>query len=262
MTAQTLDGKATARAIKADLTERVVKLREQGVVPGLGTVLVGDDPGSHSYVAGKHRDCAQVGIESIQVELPGSATQETVDAAVHQLNADPRCTGYLVQLPLPAGLDANHVLELVDPAKDADGLHPMNLGRLVIGRGGHAPVHAPRHRRAAPLVRRRARRRRRVRDRAWTHGGTTPRPAADPALGECHRHAVPHRNPRPGQPRPPRQHRRVGCRSPGSGDRRHGQAGSRRSRRRDQSHRAVAWSVTSIPRCATSQPSSHPCREE
>ena len=89
MTAQTLDGKATARAIKADLTERVAKLREQGVVPGLGTVLVGDDPGSHSYVAGKHRDCAQVGIESIQVELPGSATQETVDAAVHQLNADP-----------------------------------------------------------------------------------------------------------------------------------------------------------------------------
>src|SRR6187200_697977 len=126
MSAQILDGKALAATIKTELKHRVAALAGRGIVPGLGTVLVGDDPGSHSYVAGKHRDCAQVGIESIQVELPGSATQETVDAAVHQLNAEPRCTGYLVQLPLPAGLDANHVLELVDPAKDADGLHPMN----------------------------------------------------------------------------------------------------------------------------------------
>jgi methylenetetrahydrofolate dehydrogenase (NADP+) / methenyltetrahydrofolate cyclohydrolase len=139
VTAQLLDGKATARAMKADLAERVTKLREQGVVPGLGTVLVGDDPGSHSYVAGKHRDCAQVGIESIQVELPASASQEMVDGVVRQLNGEPRCTGYLVQLPLPPGLDANHVLELVDPAKDADGLHPMNLGRLVIGREATLP---------------------------------------------------------------------------------------------------------------------------
>ena len=133
MTATILDGKATAAAIKADLAERVAKLREAGVVPGLGTVLVGDDPGSRSYVAGKHRDCAEVGIESIRVELPATATQEEVEAEVARLNADPACTGYIVQLPLPKGLDASRVLELMDPAKDADGLHPINLGRLVLG---------------------------------------------------------------------------------------------------------------------------------
>ena len=133
MTATILDGKATAAAIKADLAERVAKLREAGVVPGLGTVLVGDDPGSRSYVAGKHRDCAEVGIESIRVELPATATQEEVEAEVARLNADPACTGYIVQLPLPRGLDASRVLELMDPAKDADGLHPINLGRLVLG---------------------------------------------------------------------------------------------------------------------------------
>jgi methylenetetrahydrofolate dehydrogenase (NADP+)/methenyltetrahydrofolate cyclohydrolase len=133
VTATILDGKATAAAIKADLAERVAKLREAGVVPGLGTVLVGDDPGSRSYVAGKHRDCAEVGIESIRVELPATATQEEVEAEVARLNADPACTGYIVQLPLPRGLDASRVLELMDPAKDADGLHPINLGRLVLG---------------------------------------------------------------------------------------------------------------------------------
>jgi len=133
VTATILDGKATAAAIKADLAERVAKLREAGVVPGLGTVLVGDDPGSRSYVAGKHRDCAEVGIESIRVELPVTATQEEVEAEVARLNADPACTGYIVQLPLPRGLDASRVLELMDPAKDADGLHPINLGRLVLG---------------------------------------------------------------------------------------------------------------------------------
>jgi len=133
VTATILDGKATAAAIKADLAERVAKLREAGVVPGLGTVLVGDDPGSRSYVAGKHRDCAEVGIESIRVELPATATQEEVEAEVARLNADPACTGYIVQLPLPKGLDASRVLELMDPAKDADGLHPINLGRLVLG---------------------------------------------------------------------------------------------------------------------------------
>ncbi len=132
MTAQVLDGKATAARIKAELTTRVAALRERGVVPGLGTVLVGDDPGSRSYVAGKHRDCAEVGIESIRVDLPGTATQEEILAAVDRLNADPACTGYIVQLPLPGGVDTNTVLERIDPDKDADGLHPTNLGRLVL----------------------------------------------------------------------------------------------------------------------------------
>ncbi|WNB86102.1 bifunctional methylenetetrahydrofolate dehydrogenase/methenyltetrahydrofolate cyclohydrolase [Cellulomonas sp. ATA003] len=132
MTAQMLDGTATAKAIKAELTERVTALRERGVVPGLGTVLVGDDPGSRAYVGGKHRDCAEVGIASIRVDLPADATQEDIEAAVERLNADPACTGYIVQLPLPAGIDTNRVLELIDPAKDADGLHPTNLGRLVL----------------------------------------------------------------------------------------------------------------------------------
>ncbi|WP_432521149.1 bifunctional methylenetetrahydrofolate dehydrogenase/methenyltetrahydrofolate cyclohydrolase [Kineococcus sp. SYSU DK006] len=132
MSAVVLDGRAAAAAVKADLKERVAVLRERGVVPGLGTVLVGDDPGSASYVRGKHRDCAEVGIASIQVELPGTATQGEIESEVAQLNADPACTGFIVQLPLPAGVDANRVLELVDPAKDADGLHPTNLGRLVL----------------------------------------------------------------------------------------------------------------------------------
>jgi len=132
VTAQVLDGKATAAQIKGELTARVAALRERGVVPGLGTVLVGDDPGSRSYVAGKHRDCAEVGIESIRVELPATASQEEILAAVDRLNADPACTGYIVQLPLPAGVDTNAVLERIDPDKDADGLHPTNLGRLVL----------------------------------------------------------------------------------------------------------------------------------
>jgi methylenetetrahydrofolate dehydrogenase (NADP+)/methenyltetrahydrofolate cyclohydrolase len=133
MTAQILDGKATAAAIKSELSVRVEALRAKGVVPGLGTVLVGDDPASHSYVRGKHRDCAQVGIASIQRELPADATQEDVEAVVRELNANPACTGYIVQLPLPRGLDEKRVLELIDPGKDADGLHPTNLGRLVLG---------------------------------------------------------------------------------------------------------------------------------
>ena len=131
MTATILDGNATAAVIKAELAERVSALRSYGVVPGLGTVLVGDDPGSQAYVRGKHRDCAEVGIHSIAVELPATATQEQVEAAVLQLNDDPTCTGYIVQLPLPAGLDEQRVLALVDPGKDADGLHPTNLGQLV-----------------------------------------------------------------------------------------------------------------------------------
>ncbi len=139
MSATILDGKATAAAIRSELKVRVAALRDQGVVPGLGTVLVGDDPGSRSYVAGKHRDCAEVGLNSLQRELPGTATQADVEAVVDELNADPSCTGYIVQLPLPAGLDPGSILERMDPAKDADGLHPTNLGRLVLGREGPLP---------------------------------------------------------------------------------------------------------------------------
>jgi methylenetetrahydrofolate dehydrogenase (NADP+)/methenyltetrahydrofolate cyclohydrolase len=139
VSATILDGKATAAAIRADLTKRVARLREHGVVPGLGTVLVGDDPGSRSYVAGKHRDCAQVGLTSLQRDLPATATQADVEAVVDELNADPACTGYIVQLPLPAGLDAGAALLRMDPAKDADGLHPTNLGRLVLGEPGPLP---------------------------------------------------------------------------------------------------------------------------
>ena len=133
MTAEKLDGTATAAAIKDELKARVAALRDRGVVPGLGTVLVGDDPGSRWYVNGKHKDCAEVGIESIRVDLPEVATQEEIEAAVAGLNADPACTGYIVQLPLPRGRDENRVLGLIDPAKDADGLHPTNLGWLVLG---------------------------------------------------------------------------------------------------------------------------------
>jgi len=139
MTATILDGKATAAAIREDLTVRVAKLAEGGRTPGLGTVLVGDDPGSRSYVNGKHRDCAQVGILSIRRELPADASQQQVEDTVAELNADPSCTGYIVQLPLPPGLNAQRVLELIDPAKDADGLHPTNLGRLVLGEPGPLP---------------------------------------------------------------------------------------------------------------------------
>ena len=139
VSATILDGTAAAADIRADLADRVARLREQDVVPGLGTVLVGDDPGSRSYVAGKHRDCAQVGITSLQRELPGDASQADVERVVDELNSDPACTGYIVQLPLPRGLDAGAALTRMDPAKDADGLHPTNLGRLVLGEDGPLP---------------------------------------------------------------------------------------------------------------------------
>lgn len=132
MTAQLLDGKAVAATIKGELAVRVAALRERGVACGLGTILVGDDPGSHVYVAGKHRDCAEVGIDSIREDLPADASAAEVRAAVDRLNRDQRCTGYIVQLPLPKGIDAGPILERIDPAKDADGLHPTNLGRLVL----------------------------------------------------------------------------------------------------------------------------------
>ncbi|HET6357431.1 bifunctional methylenetetrahydrofolate dehydrogenase/methenyltetrahydrofolate cyclohydrolase [Streptomyces sp.] len=133
MSAQVLDGRRTAAAIRTELAERVAKLAARGITPGLGTVLVGDDPGSNAYVAGKHRDCAQIGVASIRRELPPDATQAQVEAVIDELNADPGCTGYIVQLPLPRGLDAHAVLERMDPAKDADGLHPVSLGRLALG---------------------------------------------------------------------------------------------------------------------------------
>lgn len=141
MTAGVLDGRATAAAIKAELAVRVAALRERGVVPGLGTLLVGEDPGSVWYVAGKHRDCAEVGIASLREDLPADASAGQVADAVGRLNEDPACTGFIVQLPLPGSVDTNRVLEMIDPAKDADGLHPVNLGRLVLRTSG--PVDSP-----------------------------------------------------------------------------------------------------------------------
>ena len=139
MTAGILDGRATAAAIKTELKQRVGRLRALGVVPGLATVLVGDDPASQNYVRMKHRDCEQVGIASIRVELPADATSAQLEEAVAALNADPSCTGYIVQLPLPGHLDENRALGLIDPDKDADGLHPINLGRLVLNEPAPLP---------------------------------------------------------------------------------------------------------------------------
>ncbi|MFE6508589.1 bifunctional methylenetetrahydrofolate dehydrogenase/methenyltetrahydrofolate cyclohydrolase [Nocardioides sp. NPDC057767] len=137
MTAQKLDGTATLKAIKAELAERVEKLKAQGITPGLGTVLVGDDPGSRWYVNAKHKDCAEIGIESIRVDLPATATQAEVEAEIDRLNADPACTGFLIQQP--TGLDEFALLSRVAPEKDVDGLHPHNLGKLVLGEDGPLP---------------------------------------------------------------------------------------------------------------------------
>jgi methylenetetrahydrofolate dehydrogenase (NADP+)/methenyltetrahydrofolate cyclohydrolase len=136
MTAVKLDGLAIAKQIKAELSQQVVKLKTKGITPGLGTLLVGDDPGSLAYVAGKHRDCAQVGVNSIRIDLPKTATESDVRAAIKDLNSAQEVTGFIMQLPLPQGMDANALLELIDPAKDADGLHPVNLGRLVMNVSG------------------------------------------------------------------------------------------------------------------------------
>ncbi len=132
MVAQILDGKAVAKAIKAELTQDVIELKKKGITPGLGTLLVGDDPGSHSYVSGKHRDCAEVGVHSVRIDLPANAKEADVRAAIKDLNDASDVTGYILQLPLPFGFNANEMLELIDPDKDADGLHPINLGRLVL----------------------------------------------------------------------------------------------------------------------------------
>lgn len=141
MTARILDGTATAEAIKTKLTARVARLTERGIVPGLATVLVGSDPGSQWYVGGKHKDCAEVGIASIRRDLPETATQAEVEAVIDELNANPDVTGYIVQLPLPKHIDTDAILERIDPDKDADGLHPMNLGRLVNRASG--PIDSP-----------------------------------------------------------------------------------------------------------------------
>ena len=139
MSAVILDGKATAQTIKNNLAQRVSALKAKGINPGLGTILVGDDAGSHAYVNGKHKDCAEVGISSIRIDLPKTATQSDVMNAISQLNSDANCTGFIVQLPLPKGLDGNLALEAMDPDKDADGLHPNNLGKLVLGQDGPLP---------------------------------------------------------------------------------------------------------------------------
>jgi methylenetetrahydrofolate dehydrogenase (NADP+)/methenyltetrahydrofolate cyclohydrolase len=139
MSAVILDGKATAQTIKNNLAQRVIALKAKGINPGLGTILVGDDAGSHAYVNGKHKDCAEVGISSIRIDLPKTATQTDVMNAISQLNNDANCTGFIVQLPLPKGLDGNLALEAMDPDKDADGLHPNNLGKLVLGQDGPLP---------------------------------------------------------------------------------------------------------------------------
>jgi methylenetetrahydrofolate dehydrogenase (NADP+)/methenyltetrahydrofolate cyclohydrolase len=139
MSAVILDGKATAQTIKNNLAQRVSALKAKGINPGLGTILVGDDAGSHAYVNGKHKDCAEVGISSIRIDLPKTATQTDVMNAISQLNNDANCTGFIVQLPLPKGLDGNLALEAMNPDKDADGLHPSNLGKLVLGQDGPLP---------------------------------------------------------------------------------------------------------------------------
>ena len=139
MSAVILDGKATAQTIKNNLAQRVTALKAKGINPGLGTILVGDDAGSHAYVNGKHKDCAEVGISSIRIDLPKTATQSDVMNAITQLNNDANCTGFIVQLPLPKGLDGNLALEAMNPDKDADGLHPNNLGKLVLGQDGPLP---------------------------------------------------------------------------------------------------------------------------
>ena len=136
MSAIILDGRATAKAIKAELAVEVSRLKQSGITPGLGTLLVGDDPGSHSYVAGKHRDCAEVGVQSVRIDLPASASKSDIFKAISELNQAPEVTGYIVQLPLPVGIDTNELLESIDPDKDADGLHPVNLGKLVLNVSG------------------------------------------------------------------------------------------------------------------------------
>ncbi|MCO5566483.1 hypothetical protein L7F22_020160 [Adiantum nelumboides] len=237
VTATRLDGKATLAAILDDLTGRVSALTAAGRTPGLGTVLVGDDPGSHSYVRGKHNDCAKVGITSLRRDLPADATQADVEAAIDELNADPACTGYIVQLPLPKGLDSGAALERIDPDKDADGLHPTNLGRLVLQEPGPLPC-TPRgvvellRRYDVPL------------DGAKVtilgprgDRGTAPGPAALAAQRERHGDALPHRDEGPGGRAARRRRRGRRGRRAGARHRRHGQARRGGARRRHHPRR-------------------------
>jgi methylenetetrahydrofolate dehydrogenase (NADP+)/methenyltetrahydrofolate cyclohydrolase len=143
LSATILDGLATAKDIKLELTKQVAELNQRGINPGLGTLLVGDDPGSHSYVSGKHRDCAEVGINSIRIDLPASASKADILKSINELNSSKDVTGYIIQLPLPVGIDSLELLELIDPAKDADGLHPVNLGRLVLNVSGEMTSPVP-----------------------------------------------------------------------------------------------------------------------
>lgn len=249
MTAQILDGKATAAAIKSELTARVAALKARGITPGLGTLLVGDDPGSRWYVNGKHKDCAEVGIASIQRELPATASQEDIEEVVRELNANPQCTGYIVQLPLPKGIDTNRVLELMDPLKDADGLHPMSLGQARPERAGPAALHPVRDRRTAAPPRRRDQRGARRRPRPRHHRRALDRPAADPQVRERHRDALPHRYPRPLGAAAPGGHRRRrgGCPAPGQAGGR--EAGRGRARRGRQPGRERQDRRRRAPRC-------------
>ena len=259
MTAQKLDGVATATAIKAELTERVAALAARGIVPGLGTLLVGDDPGSRSYVTGKHRDCAEVGVASIQVELPASATFDEIADAVRALNDDPAVTGFIVQLPLPKGIDENAILELVDPGEGCRRPAPHEprsaRARRRPGdrRRGAAAVHAGRHHRAAHAARRRDRGQARHGDRPRHHGRPPARAAADPQGHRRHRHAdaLPHGRPR--RRGAPGRHRGRGGRPAAPRAGRLDQAGRRRARCRCDArgdHRVrpgEARRATSIP---------------
>ncbi len=196
MAATILDGKGTLVTIKSELAARIEALREQGIVPGLGTLLVGDDPGSHWYVAAKHKDCAEVGIASIRKELPATATQADIEAVIDELNADEACTAYIVQLPLPKGIDEFAVLQRIDPLKDADGLHPINLGKLVLGEPAPLPC-TPNG--IVELLRRFGVPIAGANVVVVGRGITVGRPLGpdpDPPQRERHRHAVPHRYPR------------------------------------------------------------------
>ena len=218
MTAEILDGKATLATIKAELTQRVAALRERGVVPGLGTVLVGDDPGSRWYVNAKHKDSAEIGVDSIRRELPATASLAEVRAVVDELNADPACTAFLVQQP--TGLDEFAILSRVDPVKDVDGLHPFNLGALVLGEPAPVPctpagIIELLRRYEVPIAGRR-----RGHHRPRHHRRPAARADAHPAHGERDRDAVPHPHPGPGRARPQRRHRRRrGRRRPASSPR-------------------------------------------
>ena len=193
VTARILDGKAVLATIKDELRGRVDVLREHGVVPGLGTVLVGDDPGSRWYVNAKHKDCAEIGLTSIRRDLPASATQAEVEAVIDELNADPECTGFLVQQP--TGLDEFALLSRVDPTKDVDGLHPTNLGWLVLGKAAPLPCTPAGciellRRFDVPIAGRPG-----GPGRPRDHGRPAARPDADPPQRERHRRPVPHRHP-------------------------------------------------------------------